>query len=140
MLVKDIMTHNVISVDAEASVLKAARLMLQNHISGLPVVNKDGKLVGIVTEADFLEFIVEPEQPDHEYKVEEIMTPNPYTVQAEDSLEHLVEVMQQRRIKRLPVVRDGRMVGIVSGANLIVAAPWRICYVEHLVTAWPCRG
>jgi CBS domain-containing protein len=140
MLVKDIMTHNVISIDADTSVLKAARLMLQNHISGLPVVNKDGELVGIVTEADFLEFIVEPEQLDHECKVEEIMTPNPYTVEAEDSLEHLVEVMQRHRIKRLPVVRDGRMVGIVSGANLIVAAPWRISYVEHLVTAWPCRG
>jgi CBS domain-containing protein len=140
MLVKDIMTHNVISIAADTSLLKAARLMLQNHISGLPVVNKDGKLVGIVTEADFLKFIVEPEQLDHECKVEEIMTPNPYTVEAEDSLEHLVEVMQRRGIKRLPVVRDGRMVGIVSGANLIVAAPWRISYVEHLVTAWPCRG
>jgi CBS domain-containing protein len=140
MLVKDIMTHNVISIGADSSVSKAARLMLQNHISGLPVVNKDGKLVGIVTEADFLEFIVEPEQLNHECKVEQIMTPNPYTVEAEDSLEHLVEVMQRRRIKHLPVVRDGRMVGIVSGANLIVAAPWRISYVEHLVTTWPCRG
>jgi len=140
MLVKDIMTHNVISIDADTSVLKAARLMLQNHISGLPVVNRDGKLIGIVTEADFLDFIVEPERPDHECKVEEIMTPNPYTVEAEDSLEHLVEVMQRRRIKHLPVVQEGRMVGIVSGVNLIVSAPWRISYVEHLVTAWPSRG
>ena len=140
MLVKDIMTHNVISIDADTSVLKAARLMLQNHISDLPVVNKHGKLVGIVTEEDFLEFVVEPGRLDNECKVAEIMTLNPYTVEEEDSLEHLVEVMQRGRIMRLPVVRDGRMVGIVSGANLIVAAPWRISYVEHLVTAWPHRG
>ena len=114
--------------------------MLENHISGLPVVNKHGKLVGIVTEEDFLQFVVELGRLDNECKVAEIMTLNPYTVEEEDSLEHLVEVMQRGRIMRLPVVRDGRMVGIVSGANLIVAAPWRISYVEHLVTAWPHRG
>ena len=141
MLVKDIMTREVISIDADTSVLKAARLMLQNHISSLPVVNKkDGKLIGIVTEADFLELIVEPRRLDHECKVEEIMTPNPYTVEADDTLEHLVEAMERRHVWRLPVVRDGRMVGIVSGANLVVAAPWRISYVEHLVAAWPSRG
>jgi CBS domain-containing protein len=139
MLVKDIMTHKVISIDADASVLKAARLMLQNHISGLPALDKDGKLVGIVTEADFLEFIVKPRRRADECKVEEIMTPDPYTVREEDTLEHLVEVMQRRCIKRLPVVRDGRMVGIVSGANLIAAAPWQISYIEHLVTRWPDR-
>ena len=141
MLVKDIMTREVISIDAATSVLKAARLMLQNHISGLPIVNKkDGKLIGIVTEADFLGLIVEPGRLDHECKVEEAMTPNPYFVEEDDSLEHLVEVMQRGHVKRLPVVRDGRVVGIVSGANLIAAAPWRISYVEHLVTAWPSRG
>jgi CBS domain-containing protein len=139
MLVKDIMTHNVISIDTETSVLRAARLILENHISALPVVNKHGKLVGIVTEDDFLEFIVEPGRRENECKVEEIMTTNPYTIEEEDSVEHLVEVMERGRIMRLPVMRDGRMVGIVSGANLIVHAPWRISYVEHLVTAWPQR-
>lgn len=139
MLVKDIMTNNVISIDTDASVLKAARLMVKNHISGLPVVDKGGKLVGIVSEADFLEFIVEPGRFADECRVEEIMTPNPHTVGEEDSLDHLVEMMQRHRIKRLPVVRDGRMVGIVSGANLIVHAPWRVSYIEHLVTRWPDR-
>jgi CBS domain-containing protein len=140
MVVKDIMSHNVISVDADTSVRTAARLMLQNHISGLPVVDKAGKMVGIVTEADFLDFIIEPARLDHGCKVEEAMTPNPYFVAEDDSLEHLVEVMQRGHVKRLPVVRDGRVVGIVSGANLIAATPWRIAYVEHLVTTWPNRG
>ncbi len=142
MQVKDVMTQKVISIEASASVLKAARLMLQNHISGLPVVDRDGKLIGIVTEGDFLrrselgtqrgrpkwlEFIIGPGRLADEYvhasgrKVEEIMTPDPYTVTEEDTLEHLVEVMQGRRVKRLPVVRDGRMVGIVSRANLMLA-------------------
>ncbi len=142
MLVRDIMTQKVISIDPDASVMRAARLMLQNHISGLPVADKNGNLVGIVTEGDFLrrselgterrrskwlEFIVGPGRLADEYvrssgrKVEEIMTPDPYTVTEQDTVEHLVEVMQRRRIKRLPVVRDGRIVGIVSRANLLLA-------------------
>jgi CBS domain-containing protein len=142
MQVKEVMTRNVISIEAGASILKAARLMLQNHVSGLPVVDKEGKLIGIVTEGDFLrrselgtqrrhprwlQFIVGPGRLADEYvhasgrKVEEVMTPGPYTVTEDDSLEQLVELMQRRHIKRLPVMREGRLVGIVSRANLMHA-------------------
>jgi len=142
MQVKDVMTKNVISVAANDPVLTAARLMLQNRISGLPVVDAAGKLVGMVTEGDFLrrgelgtqrrrpkwlEFLVGPGRLATEYvhssgrKVEEIMTPEPYSVAEGDSLETVVEVMERHRIKRLPVVRDGRMVGIISRGNLVHA-------------------
>jgi CBS domain-containing protein len=142
MQVKDIMTRNVISVEANEPVLKAAQLMLQNRISGLPVIDKKGELVGIVTEGDFLrrseigtqrrrpkwlEFIVGPGRLADEYvhasgrKVEEIMTPDPFSVTENDSLETVVEVMERRRVKRLPVMRGGQMVGIVSRANLMHA-------------------
>jgi len=142
MQVKDVMTRNVISVQNDDQVLKAARLMLQNRISGLPVLDKDGELVGIVTEGDFLrrselgtqrrrskwlEFIVGPGKLAEEYvhasgrKVEEIMTPDPCVVDENDALDKVVELMERRRIKRLPVVRAGRMVGIVSRANLMHA-------------------
>jgi CBS-domain-containing membrane protein len=116
--------------------------MLQNRISGLPVVDKEGELVGIVTEGDFLrrselgtqrrrpkwlEFIVGPGRLADEYvrtsgrKVAEIMTPNPFSVAEADSLETVVELMERHRVKRLPVMRSGRMVGIVSRANLMHA-------------------
>src|SRR5579864_9707198 len=142
MRVKDVMTPNVVCVGADEPVLKAARLMLQNRISGLPVIDKDGELVGIVTEGDFLrrselgtqrqrpkwlEFIVGPGKLAEDYvhasgrKVEEIMTPEPCVVGEDVALEHVVELMERRRIKRLPVVRDGRLVGIVSRANLMHA-------------------
>ena len=142
MQVKDVMTRNVISVGANEPVVKAARLMLQNRISGLPVVDAEGELVGIVTEGDFLrrgelgtqrrrpkwlEFIVGPGRLAEEYvhtsgrKVEEIMTPDPATVAEDDTLEDVVEIMERRHIKRLPVMRGGRMVGIVSRANLMHA-------------------
>jgi CBS domain-containing protein len=142
MQVKEVMTRNVISVTADEPILKAARLMLQNRISGLPVVDKNGELVGIVTEGDFLrrseigtqrrrpkwlEFIVGPGRLAQDYvhasgrKVEEIMTPDPRCVGENDSLETVVEVMERHRVKRLPVTRDGKIVGIVSRDNLMHA-------------------
>ena len=142
MQVRDVMTPNVISVNSDETVHKAASLMLRNRISGLPVVDQTGTLVGIVTEGDFLrrgelgtqrrrpkwlEFIVGPGRLAQEYvhttgrKVEEVMTPNPYTVTEDEALEKVVELMERRHIKRVPVMRDGKMVGIVSRANLLHA-------------------
>jgi CBS domain-containing protein len=142
MQVKDVMTRNVISVGADEPVVKAARVMLQNRISGLPVVDAKGELVGVVTEGDFLrrreigtqrrhpkwlEFVLGPGRLAQDYiheagrKVEEIMTPDPWTVGEDDSLETVVELMERRHVKRLPVLRDGNMIGIVSRANLLHA-------------------
>jgi len=111
MRVKDVMTPKVICIGADEPVLKAARLMLQNRISSLPVLDKEGELVGIVTEGDFLrrgelgtqrqrpkwlEFIVGPGKLAQEYvhtsgrKVEEIMTPDPWTIGEDETLEAVV--------------------------------------------------
>jgi CBS domain-containing protein len=142
MRVKDVMTPNVISVGIDEPVLKAARLMLENRISGLPVLNNQGEMVGIVTEGDFLrrgelgtqrhrpkwlEFILGPGRLAQEYahtagrKVEEIMTPEPCTIDEDETLEAVVEMMERRRVKRIPVTRAGRLIGIVSRANLMHA-------------------
>jgi len=142
MQVRDVMTRSVISVAPGETILNAARLMLQNRISGLPVVDPAGRLVGIVTEGDFLrrseigtqrrrakwlEFLIGPGRLADEYThaagrtVEEVMTTDPASVSEDDSLETVVELMERRRIKRLPVLRDGRIVGIVSRANLMHA-------------------
>jgi CBS domain-containing protein len=136
------MTPNVICIGSDEPVLKAARLMLQNRISGLPVIDKDGELVGIVTEGDFLrrselgtqrqrpkwlEFILGPGWLAEEYthsagrKVEEIMTVDPQTIGENETLEAVVETMERRHVKRLPVTRGARVVGIVSRANLMHA-------------------
>ena len=142
MRVNDVMTPNVICIGANEPVLKAARLMLQNRISGLPVLDKDGELVGIVTEGDFLrrselgtqrqrpkwlEFIVGPGRLAKEFthssgrKVEEIMTPDPRTIGEDKTLEAVVDTMERHHVKRLPVTRGGRVVGIISRANLMHA-------------------
>lgn len=142
MKAHDVMTWGVISVEPEATVTRAVRLMLQNKISGLPVVDASGRLVGMVTEGDFLrrgeigtqrqrprwlEFLLGPGKLAAEYvqasgqKVREIMTPEPQTITPETPLEEVVGLMERHRVKRLPVMQDGKVVGIVSRANLLHA-------------------
>ena len=129
-------------MQSNASVMRAVHLMLQNKISGLPVVDDKGSLVGIVTEGDFLrrgelgtqrhrprwlEFLVGPGRLAEEYvhacgrKVDQIMTPDPYTVSVDTPVDEIVRLMEKHRIKRLPVVKDGKPVGVVSRANLLTA-------------------
>jgi len=142
MRVGDVMTRNVVSIRPDDTILKAARLMLQNRISGLPVVDAEGGLVGMVTEGDFLrrseintdrrrpkwiEFVLGPGRLANEFtrasgrKVEEVMTQEPVTVGEDVSLATAVELMERKRIKRLPVLRDSEIVGIISRANLVRA-------------------
>ena len=142
MQAKDVMTSPVVSVEPDSSVLQAIRIMLRRHISGLPVIDKEGRLVGIVSEGDFLrrvetgtqrqrprwlEYLIGPGRLADEYtrshgrKINEIMTPDPVTLSEETPLGDIVRVMEKHRIKRLPVVRGNKVVGIVSRANLVHA-------------------
>jgi CBS domain-containing protein len=142
MKAHDVMTWGTITVEPDASITRAVRLMLQNKISGLPVVDANGQLVGMVTEGDFLrrgelgttrqrprwlEFLLGPGKLATEYvqtsgqKVAQVMTPEPKTITPETPLDEVVRLMERHRIKRLPVVQDGKLVGIVSRANLLHA-------------------
>jgi CBS domain-containing protein len=142
MKAHEVMTWGTITVEPDASVTRAVRLMLQNKISGLPVVDAKGQLVGMVTEGDFLrrgelgtrrqrprwlEFLLGPGRLADEYvqssgrKVAQVMTPDPKTITPQTPLEEVVRLMEHHRIKRLPVVHDGEVVGIVSRANLLHA-------------------
>jgi len=138
----DVMTREIISVAPDASVLEAVRLMLQHKISGLPVIDAAGRLHGIVTEGDFLrrvetgterkrsrfvEFLLGPGRLAEDYvhasgrKVDEVMTPEPRTVGEDEPLEKVVHLMERYRVKRLPVVRGDKVVGIVTRQNLMRA-------------------
>jgi CBS domain-containing protein len=142
MKASDVMTPRVISIEIDAPIMRAIRLMLQNRISGLPVVSPKGELVGIVTEGDFirrgeigtqrrrsrwLEFLIGPGRLADEYvhargrKVEEVMTREPITVTEDTPLDEVVRLMERHRIKRLPVLRERKLVGIVARANIMHA-------------------
>ena len=142
MLAGDVMTRKVISVASDASAMQAGTLMLKHQISGLPVVDSSGVLLGIISEGDFLRraelgtqrsrprwlaFLIGPGRLASEYvhacgrKVKEIMTPNPYTVTEATPVTEVVQLMERHRIKRVPVVCGRRLVGIVSRADLLGA-------------------
>ena len=150
MKVSDIMTHPVITVTPETTVAEAAELMIGHRISGLPVVDAAGGVVGIVTEGDllrraetgterrrarWLEFLIAPGRLASEYahangrRVGEVMTDTVLSVAPDDPVADIIELMERRRIKRVPVITQGtalgtdqgRLVGIVSRANLVWA-------------------
>ena len=138
-----VMTRNVITVDADASIRDAANLMLKQHISGLPVVDGVGRLIGIVSEGDFvrrseigtqrphigwLDFLMSGDKGaldfvhEHGRKVGEIMTRDEIHSATEDMLlEELVRLMERHDIKRLPVMRGDMLVGIVTRSDLLRA-------------------
>jgi len=142
MKAKDVMTRSIIAVSPTDTVGHAIQLMLKNRISGLPVVDDTGCLCGVVTEGDFLrraetdtqrrrprwiEFVLGPGRLANEYvhthgrKVGEVMTDKPVTCTEDTPLEDVVTLMEKNRIKRVPVVRDNKLVGILSRANLLWA-------------------
>jgi CBS domain-containing protein len=142
MRAHQIMTRPVITVAPETTIVDAANLMLQRHVSGLPVVDAAGQLVGIVSEGDFirrseigtqrkrgrwLRFILGPGKSasdfvqEHGRRVGEVMTKQPLTITEDTALAEIVDLMEKNNVKRLPVIRGDKMVGIVSRANLLQA-------------------
>jgi CBS domain-containing protein len=142
MRAHQIMTRSVITVTPETTIVEAANTMLQRHVSGLPVVDTAGKLVGIVSEGDFihrgeigtkrkhsrfLTFILGAGRAANDYvhehgrRVAEIMTTEPLTINEDTDLEEIVRLMETKHVKRLPVTRGDKVVGIVSRANLLQA-------------------
>lgn len=142
MLAIDIMTPVVATASLDTHVSALARMMLEQHISGIPIVNAKGDLVGIVTEGDLLrrceigterdhskwaEFFMSTDALAAEYVkshgcvAKDIMTTNVVTVDESTPVTKIAELFETRKIKRVPVTHDGRMIGIVSRANLLQA-------------------
>ena len=113
MFAKDIMTKDVITVSPTATVRNLAMTLIKNQISGAPVAGKNGKIIGVVSEAD----IVAKKGKD----VKTIMTKNIISVTEETAVEDIARLMTTHRIKRLPVMRGQNVVGIVSRADIVSA-------------------
>ncbi len=140
MLAHQIMSRHVVTVGVDASVADAIAIMLGHHISGLPVVDAAGRLVGIVSEGDFvrraeidterkrgrwLTFLAGADRAaldfarSHGRKVGEIMTKSPLTIAEDTPLADIVEIMEAHHVKRLPVLRGDRLVGMVTRTDFL---------------------
>jgi CBS domain-containing protein len=142
MRAADLMTRNVVTVDEEASVQEAAALMLRHRVSALPVLDRSGKLIGIVSEGDlmrraelgtererswWLELITANSDLAEDYvkahgrKVGEVMTRKPITASPNTPINEIAVLLEEHAIKRVPILDRGKLVGIVARANLLQA-------------------
>lgn len=140
MKAKDIMTTTVITVAPEASIPEVARLLLERHISAVPVLDSGDRLVGIVSEGDFLRRAEEGQHrhgswwlrllsataanateyvKTHGRSAADVMTRDVVTVTEDAPVGEVAHLLETKRIKRVPVLRDGKVVGIVSRADLL---------------------
>jgi CBS domain-containing protein len=142
MKAADVMVANVITVRANATVAETATILLNNHISGVPVLGEKGELVGIVSEGDLIRRpetgtarrpswwlnLLASEQSlaseyikSHSRKVADVMTRDVISAEPDTSLGDLAAILERNRIKRVPIVEGGKLVGIVSRANILQA-------------------
>jgi len=145
MIVKQIMTKDVIAVKEETTISEVIKILLENRISGVPVVNDQDEVVGIVSEADliyrennlylpafipvldgviFLESMKKMEEQLRKmtgYKTRDVMTKQVVTIDEDISVEEAARIMMNKRINRLPVIKDKKIAGIVTRADILKA-------------------
>jgi CBS domain-containing protein len=140
MIAGDIMTRAVLAVDPQTPIVQAIKLMTTGRISGLPVVRSDGRIVGMLTEGDLLRRVelgtagdapswlasfflpgrcAETYIETHARRVGEVMTSDVVTVAETTPLAEVATLMRKHRVRRLPVVGGGKLLGIVSRADLV---------------------
>lgn len=142
MNASDVMVHNVITIGPQAPVSKAAKLLCENDISAVPVVDEQGDVVGIISEADlirreeigtekrhygWLEAVMPATMLASEFAhshgtiVEEVMSKHVVSAKPDTPLAEIAALLERHRIKRVPIIEQGKIVGIVSRANLVQA-------------------
>jgi CBS domain-containing protein len=122
MIANDVMTREIITVSPSTKIKNLAMILIKNQISGAPVANKAGKILGIVSEAD----IIAKKGKD----AKAIMSKKVISIRRDASVEEIAQLMVTHAIKRLPVMEGGKIIGIVSRADIVNA----IAMGEHV--AW----
>lgn len=139
MLVKEVMSTDVKTVRSTDTVKSAAQMMSDDNIGSLVVVSGSGEVVGIITERDILtDTVVEGKDPD-ETKVEEVMSKELVTVDPEKTLEEAADIMTEKEIRRLPVVSEGRLIGIVTASDLVAHEKKLIEKISKLLVLTPAK-
>lgn len=152
MQAAEIMTRDVIAVSPQTQVREIVELMMKNRISAVPVVDANQRVLGIVSEGDLMRRVENQTETRHSWwlkslfsgendaavyikshgkKAEDIMSADPVTISEETPLHEIAQTLEKHHIKRMPVVRDGRLVGIVSRANLLQG--FSVGYTEESV-------
>jgi CBS domain-containing protein len=128
--VKDVMVTNIITIEAEATVKNAAELMEKHEIGCLIVINY-GNPIGIVTERDMLKKVLLQRRDSGKTKVGNVMSAPLITSNPQTDIRDAVRLMNERRIKKLPVLEDGKLIGLVSLTDVMRS----LAYFEHVISS-----
>ena len=132
MIVKQAMTKQVLVTNPNTTVRDAAKVMSENRV-GCLVVMEDKKLVGIVTELDIVSKVVAGDLDPNTTAVQEVMTKEVITIQADQTLEEASNLMIEHQIKKLPVLEKDKLVGIITATDLISVQPKMIQTLANLL-------
>jgi CBS domain-containing protein len=132
MLVKDVMNKNVVVAKSDVTVREAAKVMNKFQIGSL-VVLKEDNIAGIVTERNILQAVANGKDPDST-TAEEIMSKNPVTIDPDEDVKAAVDLMTKHKIKKLPVVEDKKIKGIITASDIVVVEPKLIASVANLIS------
>ncbi|QIE47724.1 CBS domain-containing protein (plasmid) [Pseudohalocynthiibacter aestuariivivens] len=142
MQAQDIMTRNVITATADATVEEVTALMMANHVSAVPIIDEDGIILGLVSEGDLMRRVEGATRAQKSWwlsllygsdatagdfiairsrRVKDVMTRSVIVINPVTPVAEIARLLEEKRIKRVPVIKDGRIVGIVSRANLLQA-------------------
>ena len=132
LLVKDVMNKNVVVAKPIVTLREAAKVMGEMNMGSLVIMEED-KIVGIVTSTDILKAIGEGKDPD-KVTIAEIATKNVITIQADDPLEKAVDIMVKNKIKKLPVLMNEKLVGIITVSDIAIVEPKIVATVASLIS------
>ena len=139
MQIKEIMTTNVKTIRPEDTVKSLAQIMIKENIGDMVVISGSGIIAGIATERDIIKQVV-VSGSFGETKVQDIMTKEILTIGPEATLEEAADVMVKNKIKKLPVIDKGRLVGIVTATDLVAYENKLVEKVAHLITSSPMKN
>ncbi len=139
MIIKEVMIKDVKTIRPSSTVKEAAVMMNENRFGSLMVVSGTGKIEGIVTERDILMDVVAEGKDSATVKVKDIMTKDLVIISPEKTLEEAADVMTEKKIKKLPVVENGKLIGIVTATDLISYEKDLIEKIATLLTVSPMK-
>lgn len=131
---------NLITIDPNSSVFDAIKIMADNHIGALPVM-EDDKLVGIITERDYARNVILKGKSSKVTPIKDIMTSNVLCAKLNHSLEECMALMTDKRVRHLPVIDNGKVIGIISIGDLVKSIiseqKFMIEQLEHYISGLP---
>jgi CBS domain-containing protein len=132
MLIKDVMNREIVTINTNISLREASKVMCERHIGSLIVV-EDEEIRGILTQTDILRAVAEEKDLDTTI-VEDVMNKRVFTIDYEKTIEDAVNLMIEKRIKRLPVTKDGKLAGIITASDIITVEPKLITGIANLLS------